>query len=150
MDQTEPWVFERVSVDTREEQRAVIVEAVRSPVVPWGRDRSGRRWQPVRLRVTIERYRHNVGPWTPWRVLSYRLIGWNVKADGSTGAERFERTHSHGSDHPAARRAAQIAASAQRNGMPLPLPAPVDETTDQDSTVVRVLGDGSTVVDVCD
>lgn len=121
MDQTQPWVFERASVDTREEQRAVIVDRIKAPVMPQRRS-SGRRWQPDSITITIERYRKSVGPWTPWRVVTWRIEGFSVKADGTTGARRFERFHDWPEDSPPARYVADlVVATVERGGMPLPI-----------------------------
>jgi hypothetical protein len=116
--QEQEWQFAPKATTTREEQRARVVEAIDGPVIPWRYTRSGKRWRPRALVVTIERDRHNGGDWSPWRVMSWVLLGPNVKADGSEGADRSEPCHSHEQDHPAAVRAGEVAAAAERVGLP--------------------------------
>ncbi len=83
--------YKRMQIDTYEEQRVTFVDEFDgAPVLEHGYRRKTR-WIPTSLRVTFERHRETGTEWSSWRVNSGRLNGRNLRADGSEGAEHFER-----------------------------------------------------------
>jgi len=117
-EQPASWTFERTAIATREEQRVMIVEEIDTAAE---RIR-GRLFLPQRLVVTVERERRS-GPdqawrdWGVWRLISLRVEGVNVKADGKPGAERSVQRYDLPVDHPALRRGYAIPAElARRDG----------------------------------
>jgi len=116
-EQETSWAFDRASVATREEQRVSIVEEVTA-----NPERiRGRLFLPQRLVVTLERERHSGrdrawSDWGVWRVISLRLEGVNVRADGSAGADRIVQRYDLPQDHPALRRGYALPAELGKAG----------------------------------
>lgn len=83
--------FTTESVSTRDEQRAVVRVQIEGEAIP-GR-RGGGRWVPSRATITWERSREDGGPWSEWLMLRVHVVGQNLRADGSWGAEVRERLY---------------------------------------------------------
>ena len=115
--------FSRTSVATYEEQRVTLFDKMtEGPTLEYGYSRKTR-WMPTGLRITFGRYRHGRGEWSPWRLNSGRLVGHNIRADGSWGAEHHERIHGYGNDpggEDVNARLAKMAAAVERYGVDQP------------------------------
>jgi hypothetical protein len=101
--------FERESVATREEQRAVIRERVIGTAPePMPYSRSGKRWRATAIVVTAERQRWGDDAWQAWRVMGIEVTGFNVKASGDDGAAYAVRRSDLPRDHWSESRAAAM------------------------------------------
>lgn len=114
--------YSRQQVNTRQEQRAVIVEAITaSQPEPIPRDRRGWLWLPTEITITVERERYGSDAWKTWHTVSVVVSGHHVKQDGSRGADRFTRWYDLPAGHPAHERVREVVAQVEREGLPATL-----------------------------
>jgi len=82
---------------TREEQRVFMVATLDedATVLVSGYHRK-QEWRPTRVAATFERDRPNTtGPWNSWTMMSAHVSGFNLRKDGSAGADHRERLYSN-------------------------------------------------------
>lgn len=88
--------FERKIVRTREVRTVEISETVICEPMPWKYARKEQTWQPTAIRVHFTSDRHNGGEWSRWdQNGAIHVVGYNIKADGSRGADRDESHWGH-------------------------------------------------------
>lgn len=141
-------------VETHDTETATVTVSIVSDPIPWSHSK-GRRWVPTGARATFTRTRSgrpgSPGPWSDWGMGSVTVVGRNVKASGELGSVRDEQLYGYRDD--AGTPLGQIydhVKSLRPVGDALPYAAPAEAVDLDGSTVVRVTGDGSTVVDLVD
>lgn len=112
--------YQRTHLKTREVRTVEIVENVTADVQPWKYARKGQTWRPTSIRVHLISDRHDGGPWSPWTLSGgAKVLGHNIKADGSQGASRDE-DHWDIRSSPFGPRVAEILAELNADRDPLP------------------------------
>lgn len=88
--------FERKMVRTHEVRTVQIHETMTCEPMPWQYARKGQTWQPRAIRVHFMSDRHDGGEWSRWSQSgAIHVVGHNIKADGSRGADRDESHWGH-------------------------------------------------------